>query len=276
MENRVGFTATLLRVGKWALLAGAYSCLTLLDARGPFPHMPALPSSLDAVLSFAIAVLIAFRVNRAYERWWEARTLWGKLVNVSRNLAVKTRALLPDDSSQRQSMRNLIVAFSMGLRDYLRGEPELQNLPGFEHDPAAPAHPPAYVVRRLYERFEQWKKAAILSEEYFWILDRESREFLEVSGGCEKIKNTLMSVSWHRFTQQCITIYLIVLPWGLIDDFGLLTIPLTVVAAYFVIASEGIAQNVERPFGTDADQLDLDAIIAAIDLSVSEILLSSD
>lgn len=276
MSYRVGLTAPLLRVGKWALLAGVYSCLTLLEERGPFPHMPALPSSLDAVLSLAIAVLIAFRVNRAYERWWEARTLWGTLVNVSRNLAVKVRALLPEDSNQRQYVRDLIVAFSIGLRDHLREQPELQTLPGFEHDPATPAHIPSYLTRRLYERFEQWKTAGTLSEEHFWILDRESRVFLDVSGGCEKIKNTLMSVSWHRFTQQCILLYLIVLPWGLIDDFGVFTVPFTIVAAYFVIAGEGIAQNVERPFGTDIDQLDLDSIIAGIDLSVSDILLSSD
>jgi putative membrane protein len=81
-----------------------------------------------------------------------------------------------------------------------------------------------------------------------------------------------MSVSWRFFAWQCITLYLLVLPWGLVEDFGIWTIPITIVAAYFVIAGEGIAGYVEQPFGEQEDHLDLDQIVGAIDRSVSEIL----
>ena len=95
----------------WAFPVGVYSCLSLLKSYPPFVYVPDIASGLDAVLSFAMALIIAFRVNRAYERCWEARTLWGTLVNVSRNLAIKIRELHHPSVDDRQTIRNVIVAF---------------------------------------------------------------------------------------------------------------------------------------------------------------------
>lgn len=273
MRQRVGLTVPLMRVAMWALPIGAYGGLALLKSYPPIAYVPDIPLGLDAALSFALAVLIAFRVNRAYERWWEARTLWGTLVNVSRNLAVKVRALHCPDAAESAEMRNLIVAFCVGLKDHLRDEAELQRLPGFETDAAAPQHLPSYIATRLYDVFHRWSAAGRLSAEQLWVLDAEARVLLDVCGGCERIKTTLMSVSWRTFTRQCIALYLLVLPWGLVDAFDLWTIPLTFFIAYFVMAGEGIAHYVEEPFGDHEDHLDLDGITRGIDRSVSEVLL---
>ena len=83
-----------------------------------------------------------------------------------------------------------------------------------------------------------------------------------------------MSVSWRFFTWQCIALYLLVLPWGLVDDFAVWTIPVTTVAAYIVIAGEAVAHFIEVPFGTGEDHLDLESICHGIDRSVSETLLA--
>ncbi len=276
MQRRVGLTTPLLRVGMWSLLAGTYSCITLLISHSSFAFVHDLSLGLDAILTFAMALLIAFRTNRAYERWWEARAQWGKLVNVSRNLAVKVRELHEPNEADCQHVRNVIVAFAMGLRDHLRDKPVLKNLPGLENSNAVPGHMPSYIVRRLYRQFRQWQAAGKLTDEQLWVLDRETRELLEVCGSCERIKNTLMSISWQAFTRQCIAIYLFVLPWGMVDAYGVWTIPLTAVVAYFVIAGEGIAHYVEEPFGIEEDHLDLDRIVLGIDRSVSEVLLADD
>ena len=97
----------------------AYSSLALFKAYPPFKYIPDLPVGMEAALTFAMGMLLAFRVNRAYERWWEARTLWGCLVNISRNLAVKTRQLVNVDGEDRAEMRRLIVAFCYALKDHL-------------------------------------------------------------------------------------------------------------------------------------------------------------
>ena len=273
MPQRVGFTVPLVRVWMWALAVGSYSCLSLLKSYPPFVYIPEIPAGLDAALSFAMALIIAFRVNRAYERWWEARTLWGTLVNVSRNLAIKVRELHRPNVDDCQSARNLIIAFCVGLKDHLHDDSNLKTLPGFETEKATPQHVPSYIVRKLYSLFEKWKSEGKLSDEQLWVLDSEARMLLDVCGGCERIKTTLMSVSWRSFTWQCIAVYLLVLPWGLVDDFGAWTTPLTILVAYFVIAGEGIARHVEEPFGLHEDHLDLDSICDGINRSVSEVLL---
>jgi ion channel-forming bestrophin family protein len=273
MPQRVAFTVPLIRVWLYAFAVGAYGCLSHFKSHPPFTYIPDIPVALDAVLSFALALLIAFRVNRAYERWWEARTLWGNLVNVSRNLAVKIRALERPGREDCRKVRNIIVAFCLGLKDHLRDDPDLSRLPGFEDDKSVPNHLPSYIARKLYDRFHDWQTAGSLSDEQLWVFDAEARSLLDVCGGCERIKTTMMPISWRLVTWQCIGVYLIVLPWGLVDDFGTWTIPLTILAAYLVIAAELIAQYVEEPFGIHEDHLDLERICDGIDRSVSEVLL---
>jgi len=273
VPRRVGITTPLRQVWLLALPVGAYSCLALFKSSAPFSYVPDIPVAIDAALSVAMALILAFRVNRSYERWWEARTLWGSLVNVSRNLAVKIRELVDPNQDDRQTARDLVVAFSAGLKDHLRSGADLKSLPGFETNEAVPSHVPSYIVARLYRLMKGWQQEGKLSDGQLWILDREARELLEVCGACERIKKTLMSISWRFFTWQCITLYLLVLPWGLVDDLGAWVVPLSTVIAYFVMAGEGIAHYVEEPFGLHEDHLDLDSICAVINTSVSEVLL---
>jgi putative membrane protein len=256
-----------------ALAVGLYSSLSLLKPHPPFVYVPEIPTALDAALSFAMALLIAFRVNRAYERWWEARTLWGSLVNVSRNLAVKIRELQCPTLDERRSVRDLIVAFCEGLKDHLRDDVDVSRLPRVNDDKPVPTHLPSHLVRSLYARLNRWRVEEKLSDTQLWVLDRELRVFLEVCGGCERIKATLMPVSWRFVTWQCIGVYLLVLPWGLVDDFKGWTIPISVLAAYLVIAGEAVAHYVEEPFGVHEDHLDLRRICGVIDRSVTELLL---
>ena len=267
-------TVPLRRVWILAIVAGLYSWSSLLKSREPFVYIPDIPIGLDAAVSFAMALLIAFRINRAYERWWEARTLWGTLVNVSRNLAVKFRQLAEPSAESCRRMRNLIVSFCFGLKDHLRDEPDLKKLPGFAEDDTAPDHLPSFLVAKIYEQMEDCREDGTLSEIQFLVLDSETRMLLEVCGGCEKIKTTLIPLSWRSFTWQCIALYLLVLPWGLVDDFGVWTIPLTVIVAYVVVAGEAIARYVEEPFGLHEDHVDLERITRGIDASVSEVLMS--
>ena len=89
------------------------------------------PFAVITVLGTVIGLLLAFRTNSSYSRWWEARTLWGRLVNVSRNLAIKVADLVKADQDDLNRFRIDIVAFAYGLKDHLRGESRLQSLSGF-------------------------------------------------------------------------------------------------------------------------------------------------
>lgn len=268
-------TTPLIGATKWALAMGFYSCLPLLVVHYDLVRFPGLLSGASAVLSFAIALLIGFRVNAAYDRWWEARKLWGTLVNISRNLAVKVRELESPDETERQDVRNIIVAFCFGLKDHLRDEPDLRKLPGFQTDPTTPRHLPSYITRHLYRVFDGWQAEGGMSDGRLWVLDSEARLLLDVCGACERIKTTLPSISWRSITLQSILAVLLLLPWGLAPTFGVWTLPLTVLITYMIVAGEAIARWVEQPFGRGEDHLDLEGMCQTIDRSVSEVLTDS-
>ena len=271
VARRVGFTAALSRVWYWALVVGGYSALPVLIGSTPWAERFDLAPTVDAIIALILGVFLMFRINRAYERWWEARTLWGTLVNVSRNLAIKAKTLAEPDAMESRRLRTLIVGFCYGLKHHLRGDAALRKVTGFESTEADPKHVPAYIVEQLYGVLSAWRTADKLSDADLWVLDREAREFLEVAGGCERIENTLMSQSFSSLSRQALLLYLLYLPWSLAGEFSYFTIPLTILIAYFVIAAEGIAHYAERPFGKDDDHLDLDSICASIDASVTEI-----
>ena len=273
MHRQFQWTVPLRRAALWAALLGAYSCLPLLKAHLFGVRHHEASSELVAIMSVVLVLFIGFRINTAYDRWWEARKLWGTLVNVSRNLAVKIRELHHPSLTERQQARDLIVAFCVGLKDHLRDEPDLRRLPGFATDSGSPTHMPSYIVRRLYRLFEQWRSAGSMTDVQLWVFDVESRSLLDVCGACERIKNTRVSISWRFFTWQVITLSLLAVPWGLAEEFGWLTIPFTILISYFVIAGESIARRVEAPFGREEDQLALESMCETIDRSVSEILL---
>jgi putative membrane protein len=240
-------------------------------------HSPAVdrydPSPLvDAAIGVTLSLFLMFRINRAYERWWEGRTLWGTLVNVSRNLAIKSRTLADLDRSERDRLREHIVGFCYGLKDHLRSEASLAGIPGFADTNDDPQHVPSYFVERIYTQLAAWRSQETITGDVLRILDRELRVFMEVAGACERIKRTLMSQSFPTLVRQALVLYLAYLPWSLVQDLGWMTVPFTIVVAYFSIGAEGIAHYVERPFGQEDDHLDLELICAGIDESVTEIL----
>ena len=272
MPNHLGLTTALRSVSRWTIPVGLYSVLALAKPYPPFSYVPSIPSGLEAAMFFSMSVLLAFRTNRAYERWWEARTLWGSLVNVSRNLAVKIRQLADPEATDSLRTRDLIVAFCHGLKNHLRDENDATQLPGISAQQPRPKHIPSWIASQMYGLMKRWRDAGRISGEELWLLDTEARALLDVCGACERIKTTLPSISWRRFSRQLIVVFLLLMPWGLVDDFGYWAIPMSMVIAYFVFGCEGIARFVEEPFGQHEDHLDLDAICHAIETSVTEIL----
>lgn len=165
MPEHMGFTVALKRVWLWSLLMGGYACFAMLEAIPPFSSVPDIPAGINAVATFAMGMLLAFRTNRAYERWWEARTQWGTLVNVSRNLAVKIRELVQPDEQETKEAYRLIVANCYALMDHLRDDIKLETIAEFLDDDRLPEHEPAYVVRRIYSLLQRWRESGKISDQ---------------------------------------------------------------------------------------------------------------
>jgi putative membrane protein len=265
---------TLTHVSFLALAFGAYSVLAVAKEYTRWRDEGDVPSSAHTTLTFAVGLLLVFRTNAAYNRWWEARTLWGTLVNASRNLTCKLVGLgrVPIEETERAARS--VAIFSYSLRDHLRGEPAnalAEELVG-ELLPNAARHAPTFIVNRLYASLGQWKAAGWIDGDELRVFDSDLVRLLDVCGGCERILRTRIARSYRAFARQCVLLLLLTLPWGIVHEFRLWTIPMTIIMAYFMLGLEIVAEHVEEPFGYDEDDLDLDALCDTIDDSVREIL----
>jgi putative membrane protein len=262
----------LIQVGVYALAVTAYSTIPLwLELHSDKVRLPDLPSNIHAALGIVLGWLLSFRTNVSYARWWEARTLWGALVNASRNMAIKVADLVRAEQRELAKFRIEIVGFSRALLDHLRDGADVKRLPGFADCVDSPSHVPMYLVTRMYESLNAWHSEGFIDGHELIVLDEEARKFMDICGGCERIRNTRLIRSYRTFARQCVVVYLLTFPWGMVHDFGWWTIPLTAIIAYFMIGLEIVAEHVEEPFGHDEDDLDLENLCRTIETTVNEL-----
>lgn len=264
-------TPALYSVFLLSLGIAAYSGLAVWKEQSPYARFADFPSGLEAAISMVIGLLLAFRANRAFDRWWEGRILWGTLVNACRNLAVKTNNVVAKRDESFERLRCLLGAFPYVLRDHLRDGAHVDQIPALSAERFDGQHLPSWIVNQIYGILEAWKLQQRIQYGEFWMLDRELKVFLEVCGSCERIKNTPIASSYRVFLNHALAVFLLTLPWGIVNEFGIWTIPIVFLTSYFFIAAEGIAEHVEQPFGPDGDGLDLDGICGAAQASVDEI-----
>lgn len=232
---------------------------------------------MHSLLGFAISMLLVFRTNTAYDRWWEGRKLWGSLVNNSRNLAIKLNSMLPaEDEKSRGFFKKIIPLFADELRLHLLNERtrlELDNsphpeIPRFDSE----KHIPNQLSMLMMNKINLLYRDKHISGDQLIILNHELQSFLDICGGCERIKNTPIPYSYSVFIKKFIFFYIITLPFGFALSLGYITIPV-VAFIFFVLGSlEIIAEEIEDPFGKDQNDLPMQRIADNIRKNIYEIL----
>ncbi|HYO22855.1 MAG TPA: bestrophin family ion channel [Flavisolibacter sp.] len=233
-------------------------------------------SILHTLLGFAISMLLVFRTNTAYDRWWEGRRQWGALVNNSRNLAVKLAGLFPADASCRLFFAQIITAFCFELKAHLQSEETRWQLDEKPH-PEIPnfnrnGHVPNQVVQRMIGKLQQLNAEQKISAEQMLFINTELMAFLDICGACERIKNTPIPYSYSVFIKKFIFLYVLTLPIGLVFSLGYIAIPVVVFVFYVLGSLELIAEEIEEPFGRDANDLPMQRLSETIKRNVEEIL----
>ncbi len=232
---------------------------------------------IHTLLSFIISMLLVFRTNTAYDRWWEGRRLWGSLVNNSRNLAIKLNSLItPGDKNTKAFFAELIPRFALELKNHLQSAGTRYTLDQFEH-PEIPdfnrsRHIPEQVTGTIIERLMQMQRDKAISAEQILFINPELTSFMEICGACERIKNTPIPFSYSSFIKKFILFYTLTLPVSYSISLGYLIIPVVIFILYAMASLELIAEEIEEPFGTDENDLPMDKIIETITKNVREIL----
>lgn len=216
-------------------------------------------SAASAVNTVILGLLMGFRNRAAYDRWWDARGLWGQLTNDSRNLAAKLAAFLSADVLAEARVGETLVGFAEALKRHLRDQaPRLRDLAGFEQDADDPPHVPLYLARRLFTVVADWNRVGLVSGETVWFFDPHLRGLLEVCGACEKIKTTPISPSYRSLLRIGLVLNILAAPWLTIPIIGWIGVPIFTLVSFFLLGVELIDTVVEEPFGVERDDLDLD------------------
>lgn len=228
---------------------------------------------MHTMLGFVISLLLVFRTNTAYDRWWEGRKLWGALVNNSRNLALKLSVML-SDKDDRDLFKRLIPAYASVLNKHLKNHAISEEL--FEaHEQAIlreQAHKPNAVAKKLMLKIQELYSHEKITGDQLITINAEIQSFTDICGACERIKNTPIPYSYSVFIKKFIFIYVMTLPFGYVFQLGYYVIPVVVFIFYVLASLELIAEEIEDPFGTDANDLPMDRMAENIKKNVEEIL----
>lgn len=233
-------------------------------------------TAMHGLLGFVISLLLVFRTNTAYDRWWEGRKQWGALVNNTRNLSLKLNSILPAGHAARAWFRHMIPNFAYTLKDHLRGEfhpDKLENLTEEELSHLhSGMHVPNQVAGFILSKVNELYRQQVITGDQLITLNHQLEALTDISGACERIKNTPIPFSYSVFLKKFIFFYVMTLPMGYVFGLGYIVIPMVVFIFYVLASLELIAEEIEDPFGKDANDLPTETISANIRRHVQEIL----
>lgn len=235
---------------------------------------------MHSLLGFAISILLVFRTNTAYDKWWEGRKLWGSLINNSRNLAMKLNAILDsEDKENRMFFREIIPGYALALHNHLRDDETgktlfKRNIPLLVSEQLDDnvKHLPNQISLSIYNRVNLLLQQKKISGEQLIFLNNELQSFTDICGACERIKNTPIPFSYSTFIKKFIFIYVMTLPFGYVFNLGYIIVPVVAFVFYVLVSLELIAEEIEDPFGMDENDLPTDLMAQNIKKNVGEIL----
>jgi putative membrane protein len=232
---------------------------------------------MHSLLGFVISMLLVFRTNTAYDRWWEGRKLWGSLVNNSRNLALKLDVVLDKgDEDNRFFFRETIPLYAFTLKEHLQSEVTRLMLDEIDHPELSKLdtrkHVPNQIAGLMMSRVNKLYKEGTITGDQLITLNSELSSFTDICGACERIKNTPIPYSYSSFIKKFIVVYVLTLPLGYVFNLGYYVAPIVTFVFYVLASLELVAEEIEDPFGTDANDLPMDKMAGNIKKHVGEII----
>ncbi|MEZ0602547.1 bestrophin family protein [Paraburkholderia sp. IW21] len=258
-------------------------CIAILAVAA---HDHLLPISLNlnttapfSLIGIALAVFLGFRNNASYDRWWEARKLWGQLLNDTRSL-IRQVLTLPNNPLPPEEIKAFTAALSAlphALRHQLRKSDPAEDLgarlptPLFDRVMAS-RYKPATLLLWLGEWVQRQARAGAIDPMTVLAFDRNLNGLSDVIGGCERIMSTPLPFAYSVMIHRTVYFFCASLPFGLVDSIGIFTPVFAVFVAYTFMAHEAIASQLEEPFGTDDNDLALNMLSASIEDATRDLL----
>lgn len=232
------------------------------------------------LIGFVLSIFLGFRINTAYERYWEGRRLWGQLVNTCRTLARQIQTLVGANASdaglaeRQRRMIYLVMAFPHALRMRLRQEEamladlapllapgEIEALTGERNRPNA-------IVHRLAEQLDAAYRAGLVHPQHLVLLHQGLTALTDVQGGCERIAGTPIPFAYQVLLRRIVGSYCYALPFGVLEPLGLLTPVVVLMMSYAFYGLDALGEEIHEPFGNDPNDLPLAALCTTIEIDL--------
>lgn len=254
----------------------AYAALAVLIT-GYFPSDSGMTGLAPfTLLGVTLSIYLGFRNNAAYDRWWEARKLWGQLVFDIRNLARAVTGLVPAYSGQVRPILMEALAFCHLLRGQLRDVDASEQARLFIGDDVSAImtcqNQADAVLRSIGRRVAALKTSGLIDPMDYRILDERIATLAALQAGCERIANTPLPFAYMLLLHRSAYIFCLLLPFGLASSLGWLTPLVTAVIAYSFFGLDALSEELEDPFGMEANDLPLDRMCRICEISVFEAL----
>lgn len=240
-------------------------------------------STIYTLLGFTLSLLLTFRSNSAYDRWWEGRKQWGELTNNSRTLASHLKAILGENHvEERLVIADYLKIYAHTLQRHLKSEKvqrdEFESFSKTEHLKSeikqftSAQHQPIAIYTSLIDYVHSLYLSGKLNSQEIYHFKTELHALMNVCGACERIKNTPIPFSYSVFLKKFIFFYVMLFPLVYCVHMSYYIIPVTVFILYVLASIELIAEEIEDPFNGEANDLPTKEMSENIGKNVSEIL----
>ncbi|MEO0376670.1 MAG: bestrophin family ion channel [Cyanobacteria bacterium P01_A01_bin.17] len=223
----------------------------------------------NVIYNLVLGLLIVFRTNTSYDRFWEGRKAWGSLVVNTRNLAQELQVALSGNDQEKQAVIRLLSAFAIATKLHLRDEDindELkeQVTPAQLQQLETAKHRPLIIVFWIRSYLQQQMKEDNIVEAQVASANAMLNSLVEGISGCERIVTTPIPVAYRIFLKRLILIYCIGLPFRVVPEIAWWSIPVMAIVSFLLLGVEEVGRELENPFGYGANDLPLDTICGAI------------
>lgn len=284
LKNKIPFSYVFAQVKYELLLVMCYG-LSIELAYSVFNiHVTAvsIPITVSSVFGTILSLLLAFRSNQAYDRWWEARSIWGSIVNDSRSFARQVTTMMenPENESIKAFQERMIlrqIAWCYALGKSLRGSNPLPFTHEFltpkEQEYISKFNNKPFAILDLHGRDLQYALKMGWINQYQQVnLDTTLSKFSESMGKSERIKNTVFPTTYGLYIKAAVWVFILLLPFGLVDLFGFLMVPVLMIVATFFYLIEKTAVQLQDPFENKATDIPLMAISRTIEIDLKQVL----
>lgn len=244
----------LLTVGLWATL------VTVFDK---WLYKIEVPSTAHALVGVALGLLLVFRTNASYDRFWEGRRQWGSIINAARNLARASIGIMPPMSNHADSVRMWTAAFAYAVMNRLRDQPSFGEFdsklpPDTLQNCSQSGNVPLAASIRISRAITAAFNAGEITQQQQLLMDAQVASLIDAAGACDRIHRTPLPFAYVVHLRRALVIYCITLPPALLDGFGWATISVSVLVAFVLLGIEEIGVEIEDPFGIDDNDLPLE------------------